>query len=381
MNVAHCIHGLGLGGAQQIIKLIVRGRTGEQFRHMVYSCEDGMFRDEIEKAGATVRIISRRLPKLDPLWAIALARAMRADGIDVVHTHLFGDSLHGYLAARAASNLPVVMTLHIGAEGQTRLQRLGYRWLLQRCTRNIACTESVRESWRAHSAAAIETIPNAIETPAASLVDMHRIAGIRQGLGIDPTTTVIGAVGRLVEQKGLDNLIRAFADLARSGTTAVALVIVGDGPLRAELEGLARSERVAERVKFAGLRSDIPQLLHAVDIVAFGSKFEGLPMALLESMAAARCIVATDAPGILDAVTPGQEALIAPRGDVSRLSAALREAVADPALRQRLGDAARRRFLRDFTAERMVERYEAVYREVCGRRSAVPEVASRAACS
>jgi glycosyltransferase involved in cell wall biosynthesis len=107
-------------------------------------------------------------------------------------------------------------------------------------------------------------------------------------------------------------------------------------------------------------------LLQAVDVLVFTSGYEGLPIALLEGMAAARCIVGTDAPGILDAVRDHREALIVPVGDPDRLRCALEQALADPALRKRLGAAARCRFLEEFTAERMVARYEQVYQEVSG---------------
>ena len=108
MRVAHCIHGLSLAGAQQVIRHIVESSDKERFRYFVYAHLDGPLRPAIERAGATVRLIHRRLPLFDPAWMWALRRAMVDDRIDVVHTHLFGDSLHGLLAARIAGRLPVV---------------------------------------------------------------------------------------------------------------------------------------------------------------------------------------------------------------------------------------------------------------------------------
>lgn len=371
MNIAHCIHGLGLGGAQKVIKAIVQGGGAGDFRHFVYSPQDGVLREEIEHAGALVRILPRRLPKLDPFWVFALAGAMRIDRIDVVHTHLFGDSLHGYLAARLAGGIPVVMTLHIGAEGQTRLQRLGYRWLLGRTTHNIACTTSVGRSW-SYVRRDVQVIPNGIEVPATTGGGGLTAQDAKARLGIGADTQVIGAIGRLVEQKGFDVLISAFARVANARDNHVRLVFIGDGPLRAELRRQAESDGVGHLVVFAGFRSDVADLLPAFDVVAFSSNFEGLPIALLEAMAAGRCIVGTDAPGIVDAVSAESEALIVPIGDVAALSAALVRALTDAELRQRLGEAARQRFVCEFTAERMVASYETVYRELCHRVAAPP---------
>ncbi len=364
IRVGHCIHGLDLGGAQKVIKHVVASCDRGSFQHWVYSPTGGLFQEEIEDAGGVVRILPRRLPKLDPLWVIALAAAMRRDKIDVVHAHLFGDSLHGYLAARWAGDVPVVLTLHIGPEGQTALQRNGYRWLLARSRHNVACTESVARSWHALHEGPIEIIPNGIEWRGDVAAEGRSIVDIKASVGLDPGALVIGSIGRLVEQKGLDTLIRAFAELTRSGAERAALVVVGDGPLRGALEKLSRAEGVESRVHFTGARGDVADLIGIFDLVAFASNFEGLPMALLEAMAAGCCVVATDAPGIVDAVTPGSEALIVPRRDVSALSNALRQAVTDAPLRQRLAAAARQKFLRCFTATRMVESYETVYRRV-----------------
>lgn len=370
IRVAHCVHGLGLGGAQKIIASIVRGTDPAVFRHFVYSCDDGVHREEVEQAGATVRVIERRLPKFDPMWVIRLASAMRADGIDLVHTHLFGDSLHGYLASRAAGRPPVIMTLHIGVEGLNVLQAWGYRWLLSRCARVVACSRAVQSSFqssRAGSRPAVLVIPNGISLsrrPDGPVSAQE----VRQRLGARAGETLLASIGRLVEQKGHRYLLSAFAKLVRSRGVGARLVVLGDGPLRGALEMQAREEGIADRVLFAGIRADVLGLLPAIDVVVFSSLFEGMPVALLEAMAAARCIVATDVPGIVEVVRHDREALIVPIGDAEGLCQALHDVATAPALSRRLGEAARRRFLGEFTAERMIERYEDVYLQVCGAR-------------
>jgi glycosyltransferase involved in cell wall biosynthesis len=375
MRVAHCVHGLGLGGAQKVIAALVRGGGGGgELQHVVYSCDDGVHRAEIEEAGALVRIVPRLVPKLDPLWVVRLARTMRRDGIELVHTHLFGDTLHGYLAARAAGAPPVVATLHIGTEGLTGLQQRGYRWLFPRCARLVACSHAVARSFDAMSRATgapVTVVPNGIADTAAPSVDTAAREKARTELGASPHEVVLATIGRLEEQKGHAFLLPALARMAAQGPGAVRLVVIGDGALRAALEERARAEGVADRVAFTGLRPDVERLLPAIDVVVFPSLFEGLPIALLEAMAAGRCIVATDIPGIVEAVRPEREALIVPRADVAALAGALARVASDAELRQRLGAAARRRFADEFTAARMVERYGAVYREalaVSGRR-------------
>ncbi len=368
MNLAHCIHGLGLGGAQKVIASIVRGRRADDLRYTVYSCNDGVHRREIEEAGATVRVIPRHLPRFDPLWVARLARAMRRDRIDLVHCHLFGDSLHGYLAARLAGGLPVLMTLHIGPEGLRGLQPRGYRWLLPRAAGVVSCSDAVGRAFTGAGLAPgvdVVSIPNGLEVAAREPASAGRLEALRRDLGAAGDTVLFAVIGRLEPQKGHRDLIAAFARLTSDPTARrkARLVVLGTGPLASELEEQARTLGVSRHIVFAGFRSDVQELLPALDVVVFSSLFEGLPVALLEAMAAGRCIVTTDVPGIVEAVRDGREALVAPIGEPERLAEAMARATGDPDLRTRSGDAARQRFHDRYTAAAMVRAYERLYRD------------------
>jgi glycosyltransferase involved in cell wall biosynthesis len=298
---------------------------------------------------------------------------MRGDQIDLVHTHLFGDSLHGYLASRRAGRPPVIMTLHIGSEGMSGVQRLGYRWLLGRSDRAIACSHFVRDSLtRLHPGAEIEVVSNGIEEPAAR-PDAERTA-LKRRMGVSAEELLFASIGRLEEQKGHTYLLRAFAKLVLEEGGAARLVLLGDGTLRAALEQEAHALGIGDRVVFGGIRDDVLELLLAIDVVVFSSLFEGLPVALLEAMATARCIVTTDPAGIVEAVRSEREALVAPTRDADQLCRQLKRAADDLELRRRLGSAARKRFVDCFTAERMVEAYERIYGEMltAARRSGGP---------
>src|SRR5262245_42007114 len=204
MRIAHCIHGLGLGGAQQVVKHIVRG-TAARFAHLVYAPEGGVFEETLREAGATVRIIPRHVPKFDPVWMWQLARTMRDDRPDLVHTHLFGDSLHGYLASHLAGGIPTVMTLHNVERFHSGLQRAGYGWLLRRVQRAVACSEAVRRSFLDEldgTAVTIETILNGVEAKTCA-VDR---AAARAALGYPGAGLIAGGLGTLVVQKGLADL-------------------------------------------------------------------------------------------------------------------------------------------------------------------------------
>jgi glycosyltransferase involved in cell wall biosynthesis len=367
MRIAHCIHGVGLGGAQQVIRHIIADREPE-FEYVVLASTSGVFHQQIEEAGASVRVVRRYLPKFDPLWVSRLASAMRREKVDLVHAHLFGDSLHGYLAARRVG-LPVILTLHNMIEARTGIQRWGYGWLLGQPLVPIACAEFVRHSFSEHfgdRAAPIRTIQNAVDIPHEQATPSASRQVFENELGIRPDAMILAGVGRMVHQKAFEHMIAAVADL-RTANVPVQLVLFGDGPLRSRLESQVRRAGLTEDVIFAGFRSDIRQLMAAIDIVVFSSRQEGLPLVLLEAMAAGRCVVATRVGGIPEAVRDNQEALLVPSDDVDALTKALGRAVLEPALRQRLGQAARERYLRDFTVDRMVRSYEQLYCEVLER--------------
>ena len=367
MRIAHAIHGLGLGGAQKVIASILRGRRDPSLEYFVYSCDDGVFRAEIEEAGARVRILPRHLPKLDPFWVRSLGRALRQDRIDLLHTHLFGDTLHGYLAARRSGRMPMVTTLHIGPEGWNRLQRLAYPHLLANSRRAVACSASVRTHVeRAYPRAVrrMDVISNGIETPSIEGPGLERNQLLEE-LGFPADSLLFATVGRLSEQKGYRYLLSAMAELVRrDADTPARLVLLGDGELRPDLEEQVREEGIAEQVCFAGFRPDIGPILRVVDGVVFSSLYEGLPIALLEAMAAGCCLAVTDIPGNLDAVRHEREALVVATGQSAPLADALERLVREPDLRAELGAGARRRFEASFTAAGMVERYETLYRHL-----------------
>jgi glycosyltransferase involved in cell wall biosynthesis len=369
LTVAQCVHGLGLGGAQEVIRLIAGEGPERGIRSVVYSPEGGALELAIAATGSEVRIVPRSLPILDPSWVFALARRFRADGIRLVHGHLFGDSLHGYLAARLAGQhgpskrpLPVVLTLHTTYETLPWSQRLGYAWLLPRVAGRVACSVAVKESFeRAFPTLAgkIHTVVNGVEAE-----PLRGKATLRGLLGLNAEIPVILAVGRLVEEKGFDILIDAVAELQRAGGPPVHLALVGDGPLRGALETRARERGVSEAVTFLGVQRNIPELLAGGDVVAFSSINEGLPMALLEAMAAGRPIVATDLAGFREALESDRDALLVPVRQARPLAAALRRVLAEPQLAQSLGSAAAERFRSAFRADRMVQAYAELYRHL-----------------
>jgi glycosyltransferase involved in cell wall biosynthesis len=179
----------------------------------------------------------------------------------------------------------------------------------------------------------------------------------RLELGFDATTTVIGTVARLDdERKGIRDFLRACAIASRDAPDA-RFLIVGDGIHRPVYEALAGELGIAELVRFTGWRSDVPRLLDAMDVFVMSSTFEGGPTSVLEAMAMAKATVSTNVGMVPEVIDDGWTGLIVPAGDFSAMASAMRRLIDDPVLRSDMGSRARERALASLGIERMADDY------------------------
>jgi glycosyltransferase involved in cell wall biosynthesis len=188
-------------------------------------------------------------------------------------------------------------------------------------------------------------------------------AEARARLALPAGARVVGTVGNFTAKKDQATLLRAVASLRPAGDVETMLVLVGLGPLERDLRALAAELDIAERVLFAGSRDDVFALLPAFDVFALSSRFEGLPIALLEAMASGVAPVVTDVGGIPEVITDGVDGLLVAPGDPDALAAALAKLLEDDALRADVGARARER-ARAFDLVHAVRLTEDVYRQV-----------------
>jgi glycosyltransferase involved in cell wall biosynthesis len=200
-------------------------------------------------------------------------------------------------------------------------------------------------------------VPNAIRVPPAA----PRLLALRTSLLTGRSNYLVLTPARLHPQKGHTFLIAAAAEVP-----GVTFAFAGDGPLRQALETQAREQGVADRCVFLGERDDVPQLLAAADLVVLPSLFEGLPVSVLEAMAAERPVIATAIGGTDEAITTEVTGLLVPPRDPSALAAAIRRLQGDPELSRRLAEAARGRVERSFSADATAREIMRIYDEAIG---------------
>ena len=298
---------------------------------------------------------------------------------DVIHVH--GLNYHTATAVLAGRRLgkPVIAKLaNSGPASDVRKMRESRqlalaRFLLPtalRCDRFVALNPDVVAELTAAGVPPdrIVAVPNGVETDHGPRSD-HRLH--------DPACVLY--VGRLHPQKGLDTLLHAFAALRRDLDRPVVLRIVGDGPLRDDLVGLAERLGIAAAVDFVGQRDDVRSYLDGADAFVLPSRAEGLSNALLEAMAAGVPPVVSDIPGNRDVVDDGRAGLVVAVDDVAALAVALARVLADAALRAALGAGARRTVERTYALDSVAARYTALYSALCDSAPASALVAAGSA--
>jgi glycosyltransferase involved in cell wall biosynthesis len=291
---------------------------------------------------------------------IRLVRAIRAEAPAIFHAHLSWPLAckHGVLAARLARVPAVVGTAQLyTTPGDVRRARLRLRPL----RRIIAVSREVEERYVRDlgvPARRLAVVPNGIRVPPAPPAPKP---ALRAELVRDRPDYLVLTPARLHEQKGHAYLLAAAA-LVPDAT----FVLAGDGPLRAELERRARELGVASRCLFLGERTDVPDLLASADLFVLPSLWEGLPLSVLEAMAAGCPVVASAIGGTDEAVTDGVTGLLVPPRDPAAIAAAIARLRADPGLARSLGQAGRLRVEQEFSSEVTAERVARIYDEVAG---------------
>lgn len=299
MRVLHVITGLGTGGAEtQLADLIERTRHDAEVVGIYDFGETGRL---LRARGVSTYDLDA--PRnFDLRTVLRLARMIRRGRYDAVHLHLYRATVYGRIAARLAGRPAVVTTEHsLGAleiEGRPINARIRALYMATErfSDRTIAVSGWVRGllvDWGVPEEK-IAVIPNGIDVERFRF-DPEARASRREELGIPQEASVLGTIGRLVPRKRQALLIEAAADLVRGGAW---LLIVGNGPDLPSLRSLAARLEISERVVFAGRRSDVPELLSAMDAFALPALEEMFGIAPVEAIAAGLPAVVTHCPAL-----------------------------------------------------------------------------------
>jgi glycosyltransferase involved in cell wall biosynthesis len=359
-RVAYVIGELGTGGAEYQLVELLRGLDRAAYDpHVIVLSEGGFWASEVRGLGIPLTELASR-GQFDLVRVVALRSALRALAPSILHTVLWSANCYGRLAA-VGLGIPWVVTAERNAIARPRWEVVVER-LLDAVTdvyvvnADAVADELVRHGLRREK---MRIVHNGVRLEQFPAFQLDRRAA-RGALGLPPERRVVAQIGRLAPQKDYPTFLRAAA-LVAARVPDVDFLVVGEGPERAALEQLARSLGLHERVRWLGLRHDVPAILSAAEVMVLTSRFEGLPNVVIEAMAAGAAVVASDVGGCRELVPSSEYGVLVAPGRVDDVAAAVGALLEDEGARQAVASAARTRVEAEFSVEAMVRRTCAAY--------------------
>jgi glycosyltransferase involved in cell wall biosynthesis len=380
MRVGYLLTSLHPGGAERQMLMLAEHLARDRFApEIICTSELGPYADHARQKGIRLHTLGRssreepgglRRRLRRSTKALELIRLIRSRRFDVLDAWLYPS----YLFVALTRHLTGVGAVVSGRRNLHDLHRpFGPVTGRLNAAANrltdavVANADAVARDTREHESLApdkLRVIRNGVAVP--ELPTASRIAAMRREIGVAPDDVVIGCVANYRPVKRLDLLIDAVAAIAPGRN--VRTVLVGEGPLRQELDARIRQHGLGATVRLHGSALDPTQLLGAFDIAVLTSDSEGLPNVLLEAAAAARPLVATAVGGTPEICVDDVTGMLVDRGDVAGTARALARLVDDADLRRRLGDGARQRAVDAFGIPRMVDEFSSLYESMPGRR-------------
>ena len=376
IQLVQIIDRLNVGGPTPYLLFLSRALESRGYRSTVVKGQvapgEAEMDDVIRRSGIQpleMRGFSRAIvPVRDIRVFVALYRLLRRVRPEIVHTHKSKAGVVGRIAAWLAG---VPLTLHTFhglvfkgyfSAWKTSLILLAERLLARRTDVLVAVSELQRGELLADRIAApsrICTVPLGVDLE-PFLNRQRGDAGFREELGFGASTRLVGIVARLVPIKGVDVFLSAAGQVA-DALPDVRFVVIGDGELRAELESAARETILGNRVRFTGFRDDMARIYGSLDLSVLSSHHEGLPVALLESVACGCYVVATRVGGVPDLLRSERIGLMVAPGDARALAAGIQQVLRE---RRRISVDERRRVVESYGMERLAEDFSHLYRKL-----------------
>ena len=366
LRVLYTVNRMDVGGSQTHLLQVLRLLDRRRFDPMLCCLSGrGALLETARETGVTVASVGlRRLKSPLALGAVArLTRFMRRERVDIVHNYLLRANVIGTLAARLA-RVPVVLTSKRGCHERRGLELAGARlsnWLADCVTTNANAVRAFVHDNERCPLQKMVVIPSGIET--------ERFAPLPPGdykarLGLAPEQRVVGIVTRMRVRKGVEEFLRAMAMVRAQVPTACA-VVVGEVDLDPSLAALVRELGLEGHLHLLGRRSDMPEVLAAVDLFVLSSHDEGMSNAILEAMAMQKPVVATDVGGTGEVVQSGRTGLLVPPKDSVALAQAIAQLLTAPGdTVAAMGAQARAVVVERFSAQAMVRQMEDLYAQL-----------------
>ena len=358
-------HDLAIGGLQQVVVNICRNIDREKFDVVVLCLRElGDFVPSVEKLGIKVIYLPQKKSGTDYLSFLKVARILKDENIDVIHTHNTNPFFDGTLGAILSGVKTIIHTDHVRSFPD-KYRYMFAEWLLSHYAYKIVgvsddtCNNLAKYEYISRKK--LMTIVNGIDEQIYNIVIDKNIK--RKELGIKSSNGyVIGIGARLSIQKGITYLLQAMPTILRKYPD-ITLVIAGQGPCKEDLQAETDALGIEKNVMFLGPRLDMNELLKVFDVFVLPSVFEGLPMVLLECMASGCPIIATDVGGNSTAITHRINGSLIESGNPENLANEIIEVLGNEKLRNKYIKNSYEIFKNKFSAKKMTMNYQNLYIE------------------
>lgn len=371
MKVLWLIKGLGLGGAEKLLALSVPYINRDRFEYSVayFLPWKNALVPHLEQGGVPAYCLDQKNP-CDPRGFLRLVQLLRELQPDVLHMHLPYPAITGRIAARLLRVPATVYTEHQVMERYNRLTAFSHRMTYRWSDATIFVSEAVRRSIEAHcrlnGRMKLRTIYNGVDWEQLSRVEREP-GKVREEFKIPRGHSLIITVASFTPKKRHEDLLQA-ARIVLDQYPQVTFLLVGDGPLRSQMERLADTLGIWENVRFAGSRPDALHLMAAGDLFVLPSIFEAFGIALLEALALQLPIIATRVGGIPEVIKDNSNGFLVDPGNPQMLADRILLLLHHPELGAKFAENAERWWQRQFDISEMVRSVEAIYDEVLAQK-------------
>lgn len=358
---------MGQGGAEKIIYQLASGCQSEKRKIVIASC-GGVYVESLKKLGIShyyVQDLECKKPQVILRTLITLIKIIKKEDIKIVHSHHRMAALYARLLRVFYPKLQCVYTAHNVFYDKVRLTSMALQH-----TKVVAVGESVKRNLMEvfgleedgittiFNAVDIEEAPDAMSCNETQEPENEALGFLKklkaQG------NCIIGLIGRLSEQKGIDVFLKAMAHLSAKYTN-IKGIIVGDGELRHSMETLTKQMKLEDTVYFLGYQKDIMGIIRQLDFAAMPSRWEGFPLTPIELFAMGKTLAASDIDGINEIVKDGINGLLIPKDDEKELAMALEVLFSDKELRQQMAQQARYDYEELYSYQSFLEQYLSLY--------------------
>ncbi|MDD5722591.1 MAG: glycosyltransferase [Syntrophales bacterium] len=362
IRVMQITHDLAIGGLQQVVVNICRNINRDRFSVSVLCLRaGGELVSELEEIGIPVLMLPQKRYGTDYFSFLKVASILRREKTEVIHTHNKQPFIDGTLGGIIARSRTIVHTDH-GRIFPDKRRYAFAEWVMSHFVYRIASVSNkTREDlirYEKIRRKKIITVPNGVDERLFETCTDPEAK--KRELGISGRYPILGIGARLVKEKGIDYLLGAVSEL-RKHYPGILLIIAGTGPYEDTLKNGASELEITDHVAFVGARMDMPELLSVFDVYVLPSLSEGMPLALLEAMAAGCPIVATNVGGVPDIITDGYNGTLVEPRDSYALAKAILDIMRDDEQRERFRERSRFLYEQHYSATAMTKIYESLY--------------------